>query len=111
MVSGVPIDDKTSTALYAAACRMFDGGGNRKKISGPTFEGVLTTEFEYVSFGTIGGTRFVAEIDSIQGKTKVAFVVHDRDLKAMLEKGVWSPCEIFVENEWAGQPSPSAYVN
>lgn len=110
MVSGKPIDDEVSTQLYVAACRMFDGGNNRKKLSGANYEGVLTTEFEYVSMGSIGGTRFRAEIETDSGTTRVDFVVHDRDVEAMLEEGGWSTFMVPVE-DLRSRPSPSAYVN
>ena len=78
--SGYPLGPEITRALLETAQEMWTDEESARDIQAPSFEGRVTTDFERAGIGTVFGIRFTANIESIQGKTNVVFIVHDCDL-------------------------------
>lgn len=46
-----------------------------KRVKLCEYEGVISTNFKYQSIGIFGGQRFDAEVESKNGKVKLAFII------------------------------------
>jgi hypothetical protein len=66
-------------------------------------EGVVRTNFSSALMGSIGGTKFIADVETEAGKTHVVFIVQDYDLKRALEYGEWIEFEFLPENHLANK--------
>ena len=89
MTAGRGLTDEIRTLLYQVACEMFKKGTERESVKSPDCEAVIRTKFEFALIGSIGGTRFIADVETEAGKTHTDFIVHDRDLESAVEHGVW----------------------
>ena len=80
-VIGGGVSDEVAETLFRAAQKMVRKEKDRLEVSGPDFEGVVTTEFKHYSIGTLTGISFEAEldIDSASGEQKMTFLFDDMD--------------------------------
>lgn len=90
MVSGPGLTAGINTALMLAAKDMYLEGARKKAIRGDTFEGLLTTDFNYVSLGSLSGLNFHATIEVGRGKTEADFIVRARDLEFVDDGISWT---------------------
>ncbi len=107
MMNGRGLTDEIRTFLYRMACEMFKKGEERKAVKSPDCEALVRTSFSYAAMGSIYGTKFVADVESSNGKNHVEFIVHDRDLEEALKNGVWVSMEPIPESH----PGRNAWTN
>ena len=64
--------------LMTQAVEMYLQGEDRRNVKSSSFEGGLYTEQKYELLGEFGGQRFDAELDTIYGRDKAAFLVSEQ---------------------------------
>ncbi len=64
--------------LMTQAVEMYLHGEDRRNIKSSTCEGSLYTEGKYELLGEFGGQRFDAELETIYGRDKAAFLVSEQ---------------------------------
>jgi hypothetical protein len=91
MVAGLSLTDDLRSVMFDRAQVMFREHSTWSKISGPNFEGGISTIFEEATIGSISGFRFQAEIDVGSKTGTVSFLVRPSDLRA--DDGIWRDLE------------------
>jgi hypothetical protein len=107
MVIGRPLNEATRTALYWAARRMAQAKNSRERVQGDSFSGMVATTYHYVSYASISGIKFTAELDAVEGSTKVSFVIPEEILQMEVNEDTllrWSPLASTPQQ-------PSAWMN
>ena len=64
--------------LMTQAVEMYLHGEDRRQVKSSAFEGSLSTEGRYELLGEFGGQRFDAELETIYGRDKAAFLVSEQ---------------------------------
>lgn len=107
MIKGRGLTDGIRTFLYRTACEMFLKGQEQKRVKSSDCEALVQTKFGFAMIGSIYGTKFVADVETNNGKTHAEYIVHDRDLNRAMEDGVWAPLMSVPEDH----PARNAWVN
>lgn len=89
MRSGLPLRHPIPDMLLDVARVMAARKEKKRSVQAHGFSGIVRTDFKHVSFGSISGTLFDAELTTIQGETVVRFVVRGADLAGPV-MGFWS---------------------
>lgn len=66
------------SSLMMEATEMYLLGEEERKVKSDQFEGRLYTERRYEILGEFGGQRFDADLDTIYGTDKAAFIVNEQ---------------------------------
>lgn len=80
MFSGKSLSGTVSEALYQAAVYCVRKECNKRKVIHDDVEGLVQTDFETMIIGSVAGIIFNAEIDCINGSTKVTYIVSENDI-------------------------------
>lgn len=75
MVSGLSLTDSNRSTLFDAAQQMVRNGQTRRKIKGPDFEGIVTTNGEVALMGSVAGYVFHAEIEGEKHHCKASYLI------------------------------------
>lgn len=87
MFGGKGLTDRISSVLYKAACKMFQTNSKKKSVKFSDSEAIIRTQFSTAIIGSISGTKFVADVESDEGKTHVEFLVANSDLDRAIKEG------------------------
>ncbi len=72
------MDSGDVTYLMTQAVEMYLRGEDRRSVTRSNFEGSLYTEQKYELLGEFGGQRFDAELETISGRDRAAFLVSEQ---------------------------------
>ena len=87
-MSGILLTNDIRDELYKTACEMGQEGCRQKALKHSDFEGTITTDFSYCAFNSMGGVKFIAEIEADAAKGRVVFLLTNFDYA---KDGVWVP--------------------
>ena len=98
MFSGLPLTDDVRSALFRAACELYQKQQRETKLKTDDFEGAVQTAGERSSLGGFYGILFNAEIETNLGKTTVRYIVSEADIEnADPDHGLWIEFETLTE--------------
>ena len=64
--------------LMTTAVEMYLQDEDRRTVTGPEFEGTVSTDHKYEVLGHFGGQRFDVELDTIYGRDSASFLVNEQ---------------------------------
>lgn len=87
MFTGIPLDDEIRNFLLKVAQKMVDSKKSKVSVKNEELEGLISTKWLRKGIGSTFGIEFLADIDTLDGSTKVTYIVPSR--KINIEDGFW----------------------
>jgi hypothetical protein len=108
MVSGGPLDDGISTAIYLAACSLIRSGEKLAKFQDENGSGGVETKHKRtVLNSTVMGIEFIGTVESRDRTIKCKFLVNDTNIpdedEVYSERFQWKDFHIDHEDEDDGE--------
>jgi hypothetical protein len=69
MFSGRGLTNEVRTFLYRTACEMHQKSTESLKVRTEHCEGIVRTNFSFAMMDTVGGTKFIADVETEAGQT------------------------------------------
>lgn len=111
MVSGMPLDEMVSDALWRTAWNMFHSNKGEQLLVTDFCKGIVRSEFKNILLVGIGGIEFEGDIATDKGSTKVIFIVSHSELESEHRSpGKWIPLK-FTSRPKKEDPSKRFYKN
>jgi hypothetical protein len=85
MKTGKALSIPAADMLFKAAQKMVKQDKRRLTVTHDDCQGYITTDFEDARIGSICGFKFVGEVITPKGETKVEFLVRSSDLETVKE--------------------------
>jgi hypothetical protein len=92
--NGKPLTDDTRNLLWRKAQEMARAKQNRMKVKTDFCAGVITTDWEHGSMGSITGLKFQADVVVETGETTITYLVRSFELEDLEWGGMNSLDEI-----------------
>lgn len=110
MVVGISLTNTIREALFQAAKKITRDKDGRTNLVGDGFEGQVETKYRHVSFASVSGIEFMAQIDTSERSAKISFVIPEEELEIEEESSefMWLP---GIQPREAAKATQSAWLN